>query len=192
LGPEDAPVVVVEFLDFQCPYCRKAWQESLVPLRQRFPKDVRLAIVHLPLEIHTAAKGAAEASVAAGRQRKFWDFHDRLFAHEGPLGRSAFVEIAREIGLDIERFQKDLDDPEVAEIVAKDQQLARRLGVTATPSFFVNGRYRSGFQDPKAMAAIVEKELELAMEKVSSGVARAEVFDAIMRDAVPETDFPNP
>jgi protein-disulfide isomerase len=192
LGPKDAPVVVVEFLDFQCPYCRKAWQESLVPLRQRFPKDVRLAVVHLPLEIHSAAKGAAEAAVAAGRQRNFWDFHDRLFAHEGALGRSAFVEIARQIGLDIDRFQKDLDNPEIADVVAKDVQLARRLGVTATPGFFINGKFYPGFQDPKAMAAIVEKELEVAMEKIAKGVPRAEVFQAIMQDAVPEAEFPNP
>jgi protein-disulfide isomerase len=192
LGPKDAPVVVVEFVDFQCPYCRKAWQESLVPLRQRFPKDVRLAIVHLPLEIHTAARGAAEAAVAAGRQGKFWDFHDRLFSREGSLGRSVFVEIAREIGLDVDRFQKDLDNPEVAEIVAKDVQLARRVGVRATPGFFINGKFYPGFQQSKAMAAIVEKELELAMEKIAAGVPRAEVFAAIMRDAVPEAEFPNP
>jgi protein-disulfide isomerase len=192
LGPADAPVVVVEFVDFQCPYCKKAGRDALPELRKRFPEDVRIVIRHLPLELHSAARAAARASVAAANQGKFWDFHDRLVSHEGTLGRSTFVDIARDLGLDVDRFQRDLDDPKTDEVVARDIKLARRLGVTGTPSFFINGRFQRGFRSAERLAGLVESELKRAREKRREGVRRADLYEALMADAVPESEFPNP
>lgn len=190
-GPADAPVLIVEFLDFQCPLCRKAWSESVPKVLEKFEKDVRMAVVHLPLEIHVAARGAAEASMAAHRQGKFWAFHDRLIAHEGAMGRSTFVELARELGLDVDRFLRDLDAPETKAKIAADLDLARRLGVDATPSFFVNGRYFKGFQPQKELAAVVEAELAAAKEKIAAGTPREQVLDAVLEGAVGEEQYPN-
>ncbi len=192
LGPDDAPVVVVEFIDFACPYCRKTFVEVLPEIREKYGTDVKIVARHLPLEIHPVAPGAARACVAAGRQAKFWDFHDALFETEGGLGRQKFVEIARELGLDVDRFQRDLDDPEVAQTVEADLALARRLGVQGTPGIFVNGRYVYGAHGFGTYAALIDEELQRASEAIASGTPRAEVHAHLMKDALPESQFPNP
>lgn len=192
LGPDDAPVVIVEFLDFQCPYCRKSHDEALAKIRETYPKEVRLVARHLPLEIHPVAPGAAKASIAAARQGKFWDYHDKLFASETGLGRQRFVDIARELGLDVDTFQKDLDEAEVAAIIDADIALSRQLGVSGTPGFFINGRYLHGAQDFGTMDGIIQEELGRAKEAVASGTARSKVHEHLMKDAFGPDQYPNP
>lgn len=188
-GAEDAPVVIVEFLDFQCPFCRRAHAEVEKILTEH-PEDVRLAVKQLPLEIHIEARGAALATLAAHRQGKFWPMYDRLLTHEGELGRAVFVKWAAEIGLDEAQFLEDMDDPELSASVAEDVRLAAKVGVNGTPAFFVNGRYLSGYK-PGLISTLVDEELAEVAKRVEAGTPKNEVFAAIMDDAIPEAGFPN-
>ena len=190
-GPADALVVVVEFLDFECPFCRKAWTEEVSGLVEAFPGDVRVAVRHLPLEIHPTAESVSRASLAAHRQGKFWPFHERMIGFKGRIGREALLEVAREVGLDVVQFEKDLDDPKIIAQVDEDIRIAHRVGLTGTPSFFVNGRPVRGFQ-PGTLRGVVREELAVAKAHVEQGIPRDKVFEHIMKDAVPESQFPNP
>ena len=158
-GPADAPVVVVAFVDFQCPFCRRAWSEELKPLLAEHERDVALAIRQLPLAIHPSAPGAAKAVLAAANQGKAWEFHDRLLAHDGALGRSHFLEWVKELGMDEAKFLADLDDPATAAAVESDVRLANKVGVTGTPGFFVNGRFLGGALPTDAFSEIIDDEL---------------------------------
>ena len=151
IGPAQAQVVVVEFMDFQCPYCRRAWKNELRQLVEKRKGEVKFAVRNLPLAIHPSARGAAVAALAAHRQGKFWEYHQKLLDEEGEVGRDVFVAFASELGLDKDKFLADLDDPAVAEQVRQDMTLAVRVGVTGTPGFFVNGRYSRGY-DPGEVA----------------------------------------
>ncbi len=191
-GRAEAPVVVVAFVDFQCPFCRRAWKEELSGVLARHPDDVALSVRQLPLPIHNAAEGAARAALAAGKQGKFWQFHDRLLAHEGALGRTNFVGWARELGLDEAAFLAALDDPATAKVVEQDTRLANRVGVDGTPGFFVNGRYVGGYT-PGVLAGVIDEELARAAELArSEGTPPARRFAKDMESAIPESEFPNP
>lgn len=188
-GPADAPVLIVEFIDYQCPYCRKAAAEVEAVLAEH-GSNVRLAVRQLPLEIHFEARGAALAALAAGRQDKFWEYHALLLSKDGELGRDRFVAWAKELGLDEAKFVADLDDRELSTTVAEDIRLAAKVGVTGTPAFFVNGRYLSGFR-PGTMPQLVAEELAVADKKIAAGTPRDKVFAAIMENAIPKAAFPN-
>ncbi len=190
LGPDDAPVEVVELLDFQCPYCRSA-HEELLELRKQHGDDLQLVVRHVPLEIHVAAKGAAKASVAASKQGKFWPYHDAIFAHEGALDRAAFVQMATELGLDAEQFKADLDSTEVSQAVDDDLRLSLKLGVVATPGFFINGRYVSGFR-PGRLGGVIQEELDAAAKLGEDGVSRTEQRSRLMDGALGPERYPNP
>lgn len=189
-GPADAAVTLVAFVDFACPYCRRA-AEALRVLPQRYPNDLRIVFRHLPLPAHRSAEGAARAAVAAERQGKFWPFADRLLTLEKPtLGRDTFLEIARALGLDEARFLTDLDGPDAAARVREDMLHARRLGLDGTPAFFLNGRYVSGFRDLDALAAEVDAELAKTKQLQAEGIPRAELVTTLLaREGSP---LPNP
>ncbi len=189
-GAADAPVEIVGFFDLRCPYCRKAWAQELGVLSRSQPEGIRLAIRQLPLEIHPAAQGAAKATLAAGRQGKFWGMFEKLVTHEGSLGRSDFLGYAEVLGLDREAFLRDLDDPATAAAIAADVDLANRVGVTGTPGLFVNGRYINGFS-PGVLTTMVEQEMAAAQALLDAGVPRDQVVDTLMKDAIPEAEFPN-
>jgi len=192
LGPDDAPLLLVAFIDFECPYCKRVHTESLVKLRERYPKDLRIAVRHYPLVIHQAAEGLARAAVAAHLQGQFWPFYERLMAAKsGAVGRSTFVEIADELGLDRQRFLDDLDAEEVMEVVREDVRLGRRLGVDGTPGFFLNGRYFSGYQPLENMIEKIDLELVDARKREQAGVSRADLLRESLADAIPESSFPN-
>jgi protein-disulfide isomerase len=113
----------------------------------------------MPLDMHKNAMGAHLAAVAAGKQGKFWEFHDRLFANQEQLNLEAYKTYARELGLDVARFEKDLADPEVKKAVEADKAEARFLGVTGTPGFFVNGRFLGGARPFSDFAKAIDAEL---------------------------------
>jgi len=189
LGPVDAPVQLVVFMDYECPFCRRAAQ-AFAELRRRYPEDLRLAVRHLPLPIHRSADGAARAAVAADRQGQFWPFSDRLLAPEvTSLGRGTFLAIARDLHLDEARFIADLDGPDAAATVREDMLLARRLGLDATPGFFLNGRHVSGFRGVDELAAEIDAELLTTKKLLAEGIARSELLATLQRrEAV---QFPN-
>ncbi|HKJ23949.1 MAG TPA: thioredoxin domain-containing protein [Myxococcota bacterium] len=157
-GAADAKVTIVEFSDFQCPYCGRV-KPTLTKLLEEYPDDVRVVYKHLPLSFHKDALPAAKAAVAAGKQGKFWEMHDALFEHQRELGDETYLEIARELGLDVEQFEKDYKSAPVATEVAHDMNEARRLGVTGTPGFFVNGRFASGARPYESFKAMVDQAL---------------------------------
>ncbi|MBK6918513.1 MAG: thioredoxin domain-containing protein [Deltaproteobacteria bacterium] len=188
-GEADAPVVIVAFVDFECPFCRKAWKEELAALLERHRSDVAYSVRQLPLPIHTAARGAAKAALAAGQQGKFWEFHDRLLAHEGAVGRSSFIAWAKELGLDEAAFLAALDDPATEAVVAADEKLAVAVGVNGTPGYFVNGRYLGGFV-PGTLSGVVDEELARATS-LAATTPKSKRFATDMAEAIPESEFPN-
>ena len=190
LGPADAPVTLVAFMDYECPYCRRA-AAAFTELPRRYPDDLRIVFRHLPLPIHRAADGAARAAFAADRQGQFWAYTARLLAPEVTgLGRGTFLELARALGLDEARFLADLDSQEAAAHVREDMLHARRLGLDATPGFFLNGRYINGFRGVDALAADIDAELALTRKLLAEGTPRAELADTLLaREGSP---LPNP
>jgi len=126
-GPEDAKVTIVEFSDFQCPYCQRG-ANVVESVLKDYPNDVRLVFKHLPLGFHQHAQPAARASLAAGRQGKFWEMHDMLFKNQRSLGEEAYVKFAGDLGLDVEKFKADYADPKIAELVADDNAQAKKIG----------------------------------------------------------------
>src|SRR5262249_39714286 len=137
-GRKQAPVTVVEFSDFQCPFCRRA-ADLIAEVRARYGAEVRVVFRNFPLPYHNSAHLAAEASLAAHEQGKFWEMHDQLFAHQTTLDRAAIDGFARELGLDLARFDAALDHGKFAAAVNADL-LAGGPFVEGTPTLFVNGR----------------------------------------------------
>jgi 2-hydroxychromene-2-carboxylate isomerase len=168
-GPEDAPLTLVEYADFECPFCARATGVSR-ELRDRFGSDVRYAFRHLPLpDVHPHAELAARAAVAADHQGRFWDMHDTLFEHQDQLELEDLVGYAAELGLDAERFVRDLDHPETLARIRSDVASAEASGARGTPTFFVNGRRHVGPHDAASLAQ------GLAAERMGSGGTDSEV-----------------
>ncbi len=161
-GPRTAPVTVVEFSDFQCPYCRRI-NPTLDRLRETYGDKVRVAFKQLPLSsIHAQAQKAAEATLCAREQGKFWQMHDALFADQQKLGVDQLKARAAGLGLDSERFDRCLDAGEQRGAVLADAGAARALGLGSTPTILVNGRAveLSGGTSPyDQIAAVIDDEL---------------------------------
>ncbi|HXG33912.1 MAG TPA: thioredoxin domain-containing protein [Bryobacteraceae bacterium] len=138
-GAGSAPVEVVEFADFECPFCRKA-QPVVLRALSRWQGKLRLVLRHFPLPRHPHAFQAAVAAVCAERQGQLWEYRRALFEHSGPLDEAALLSLAEAHGLRAAEFAQCLKDPTAAERVQRDIELGRRAGVAATPTFFVNGR----------------------------------------------------
>ncbi len=154
-GPNDAIVTVVEYGDFECPYCGQA-EKTIRELLGSFDTDLRYVWRHLPLnDVHTHAQLAAEASEAAAEQGRFWEFYDRLFADQSALGSAALIASAEAIGLDTDRFSEELRHHEYAGRVAEDVASADESGVTGTPTFFINGRRYQGAYDIDTLRSVV-------------------------------------
>ena len=140
LGPEHAPVVLVEYGDFECPNCKQA-VPAVEILLHRFEEQVRFAYRHFPLtDVHPHAFTAAEAAECAGAQGKFWEMHAKLFEHQAHLDRKHLVRYADDLGLDVARFSAELDDEVYRQRVLEHLESGQRNGVRGTPGFFVNGR----------------------------------------------------
>jgi protein-disulfide isomerase len=138
-GPAQAAVAIIEYGDFECPTCKQAAAAAALLVR-RFPGQVCLAYRHFPLEgLHSHALGAAEAAEAAGRQGRFWDMHDLLFAHQPCLGRRRLLELAGRLQLDLPQFRTELAGHSHVARIRADLERGRKAGVRSTPGLFVNG-----------------------------------------------------
>jgi protein-disulfide isomerase len=137
-GSEARNIVLVEFSDFQCPFCAKA-HDTLKQFMKEHGNEVTLVYKHLPLDIHPEAFPAAQASWAAGRQNKFWEYHDLLFTNQKKLGDAFYQEAAQQLSLNLEKFNQDRQSPASTEAVSADQKLGETLGITGTPFFLMNG-----------------------------------------------------
>jgi protein-disulfide isomerase len=155
-GPEDAPVTIVEYGDFECPYCGRA-EPVMRELLSDFGGDVRYVWRHLPLtDVHPHAELAAEAAEAAGAQGRFWEMHDLLLEHQDALRFDDLIGYAEQLGLDVDRFRDDLLNHRYAGRVARDVDSADASGVSGTPTFFINGRRRQGAYDIATLEAAVK------------------------------------
>jgi len=157
-GNPDAKLAIVEFSDFQCPFCSRV-TPTLEQIEREYGDDVRIVFKHLPLSMHPQAPAAHAAAEAAHRQGKFWEMHDLIFADQKNMSPERYVEYAKRIGLDVERFEKDVASQEVKRKVESDVAEAARLGVMSTPGFFVNGRYLRGAQPFSAFKVLIDEEL---------------------------------
>ena len=168
-GPDVAPITIVEFSDFQCPFCARV-EPTLKQIEDRYKGRVRIVWKNMPLtSIHENAAGAALAAEAAGRQGKFWEFHDRLFADQEKLGPDDLRQHARDLQLDMSRFEADVRDAQKK--IDADVAEADALGVMSTPSIFVNGRFISGAQPFENFAKIIDEELSKSNLPVPSSSA---------------------
>jgi protein-disulfide isomerase len=159
LGPANARVTLVEFSDFQCPYCAEAVLKLNAVLKA-FPNDVKLIFKQYPLDIHSHAAQAAAAALAAHRQGKFWQLHDAMFADRTHLSRPAILALAGKVGLDVKRFQQDWDSPAVKQAVARDQADGDKIGVDSTPTVYIDGQRYNGSLALDAIRPIIEKEIK--------------------------------
>jgi Na+/H+ antiporter NhaA len=165
-GPRDAPVTIVEYGDFECPYCGRA--EPVIRELLRDYGDIAYVWRHLPLtDVHSHAQLAAEASAAADRQGRFWELHDRLLDDQDALRPRDLIRHAEELGLDVERFESDLRDHRGAARVARDVDSADLSGVSGTPTFFINGRRHYGPYDIETLSKVAR----LAGARVAAAAA---------------------
>ncbi|HWC97311.1 MAG TPA: thioredoxin domain-containing protein [Candidatus Sulfopaludibacter sp.] len=163
-GPEKAAITLVEFSDFQCPYCAKAIKE-LDTVLKAYPTQVKLIFKQFPLDSHGQALGAAEAAIAAHQQGKFWQMHDALFASRTNLARPSLLAIATKLGLDMKKFTADLDSPVTRKTVDRDELDGEKAGVEGTPTVFINGQRYNGSLDPQAMKGVLDAELKKVAQK---------------------------
>ncbi|MFL5888267.1 MAG: Na+/H+ antiporter NhaA [Solirubrobacteraceae bacterium] len=156
-GPDEAPVTLLEYGDFECPYCGQA-ESAVRELLRSFGADLRYAFRHLPLaDVHPNAQMAAEASEAAAAQGRFWEMHDALFDHQDALTPAALRRYAQDLGLDVERFWDEVRTREHAPRVAEDVRSADESGVAGTPTFFINGRRHQGAYDVDTLTTAVRR-----------------------------------
>jgi protein-disulfide isomerase len=163
-GPKDAPVTIVVFSDYQCPYCARL-EPLLMQVSDKYSKKVKLVIKNFPLtSIHPFAYKAAAAALAADAQGKFWEFNDRLVANYNAINDAKIQEIANELKLDMERFNSAIKDTSIQKLIARDIEEGREAGVEGIPAVFVNGRLpkESSIQ---GIEALIEAELQKEKKK---------------------------
>ena len=162
LGPASAPVTIVEFSDFQCPFCQRV-APTLKRVRDAYGDRVRIVWKDFPLtSIHPQAFKAAEAAQCAREQGKFWEYHDRLFGNQQALQVESLKKYAADAGLDAAKFASCLDTAKYAERVQAQMGVGAKLGVNSTPAVFINGRLLTGAQPYETFVAVIDEELERA------------------------------
>ena len=161
-GLETAPVTIVKFEDFQCPFCKQV-QPIFAELLSRYNGKIRVVHKDLPLDsIHPQARPAAEAARCAQEQQKFWDYHDKLYASAPSFAPAELKTYAQEVGLDLALFDRCLTAGKYKELVQNNLMQGAKLGITGTPTFFINGREVSGAQPMEAFTSIIDEELSQA------------------------------
>jgi protein-disulfide isomerase len=177
-GPADAPVVLVEYTDYQCPYCTRI-QPTLDELMERYDGKLVHVFKNLPLPMHAQAQLAASAALCAQDQGKFWELHDWLFANQRSLSRESIVEAAGNLGMDTEVFASCIDQGKYAERVKAETAEAQSYGITGTPGFLINGRVITGARPIEMFESVIDDELarlgvELPPKKAAAEAANEE------------------
>lgn len=161
-GASEQKIVLLEFSDFQCPYCAEA-HSRLKQFMANHQHDVTLVYKHLPLSaIHAEAMPSAKAAWAAGQQGKFWQYHDALFDQQKKLGEALYVETAKKLNLDLEKFNRDRNGDAASQAIQQDIAIAQKIGITGTPFFVMNGEAFSG--------AVELSDLEDVLTRVSKSL----------------------
>lgn len=159
LGPDNAPITIVEFSDFQCPFCRRFYAETYRALLDAYPGKIRFVYRDLPLtSIHPEAMPAAVAAACANEQNAYWPYHDKLFGSEN-LGQDVYIKYASDLKLDMTAFQECIGSDRHNEAINADADFAIKLGVNSTPTFFINGLAVVGAQPLSVFQQVIDKEL---------------------------------
>jgi protein-disulfide isomerase len=159
-GPKDAPIVIVEFSDFQCPFCQRWHDQVYESLMAAYPGQIRFVYRNLPLtQIHSQAMSAAEASLCAGEQDAYWQYHEKLFANSDALNDDLYASLASELELDVTAFEACMSGHQYQADIQADMQFAIDLGVQSTPTFFINGLAIVGAQPLSAFQQVIDREL---------------------------------
>lgn len=177
-------VTIVEFSDFQCPYCGKLG-ETLEELAREYHQDVKLVFKQFPLPMHAQAEPAARAALAAHLQGKFWEVHDKLFLNQQALSDDDLESYARAAGVDVARWRQDFGSDALRQHVRDELELGRKLEIRSTPTFYVNGRFFKGAQAADQVRAILEEELAAARKLLDAGAKREELYARFLH-AAPE------
>jgi protein-disulfide isomerase len=188
-GGQSPKVTLIEFSDFQCPYCSRA-KNTLDELLKIYKDNLEISFKHFPLPFHTNATAAALAAVAADQQGKFWPMYDKLFANQQNLDPPNLEKYAQEVGLDMAKFKADSADPKTKAVVEADMKQASQFGVQGTPSFFVNGRAFSGAYPLESFQMVIDEEIKKADAKLQAGTPRAELYATIIKDGLAKKETP--
>jgi protein-disulfide isomerase len=184
-------VTIVEFSDFECPFCGRL-AANLAALAQRYPDDVRLVFKQFPLPMHQRAEPAARATIAAHAQGKFWEMHDALFTNRNKLGDRDLEAHARQGGLDVEKWTADFAAQGTLDRVRADAAIGRAAKVESTPTFFLNGRKVTGAKDVEELARLVEEERAAANRLIEAGAKRSEIYARFMHAVAPAAEKEKP
>jgi protein-disulfide isomerase len=157
-GPGDAPVTIVEFVDYECPHCREA-QTFLHQVTDAYPRQVRLFFKQFPLGGHTMARTAAEAAMAAHKQGKFWPYNDKVWPKSDVLTAAVLEQIAKDVGLDVARWRTDMASDAIKNWVSQDKSDGVAMGINSTPTIYINGRRYSGRHDLESISDWIDEEL---------------------------------
>ena len=162
LGNKDAPVTIVSFEDYQCPYCGRAFQQTFPLLKKDYVDTgkVKMVFRDYPLPFHPNAEPAAEASECAHEQGKFWEYHDALFENQQNLGTELYLQLAEKLKLDTNKFKQCIESGKYKQEVQDDFSYGSQVGVSGTPTFFVNGIMLVGAQPYQAFQQVIEAELK--------------------------------
>lgn len=163
-GKADAPVTIVEFSDFQCPFCSRG-AETIEQVKKKYgPNKVRIAFKHFPLPMHPEARPASEASQCIYEQNpdKFWKFHDLLFENQQAMSTEDLNKYAKQSGADMDKFKECFEGKKYAELVQSDLSYGEKIGVKSTPTFFINGQLVSGALPIESFSEIIDEELKAA------------------------------
>lgn len=161
LGKEDAPVTMIEFSDYQCPFCGRFFTQTLPSIKSKYIDTGKVKFVYrdFPINIHPEAEPAAIAANCAGKQGKYFEFHDKIFENQQQLSATNYKKWATELKLDLNQWDDCLKDPAQLQEVQKDLSDGSRVGVQGTPAFFIGGRLISGAQPYTVFEAAIEQEL---------------------------------
>lgn len=158
LGNPDAPITIVEFSDFQCPFCQRGGN-TVKDLQRKYPNDVRIVFKHYPLPFHQEAPAASRAAMAAGEQGKFWEFHNLVFDNQKALSRADLEKYAQQLKLNMPKFKEALDSGKYKKVVDDDLALGQEVTVQGTPTMFLNGERVSNPTDFGVISAMIDKKL---------------------------------
>ena len=192
-GPADALVTIIEYSDFQCPFCSRV-NPTMKQIKETYPKDVRIVFRQLPLSFHDRARPAAKAALAAAQQGKFWEMHDLLFTNQKALDDKSLETYASQIpGINLDQWKKDLADPKLETMVKEDETIAGKFGANGTPAFFVNGRFLSGAQPFEEFDKLIKEEKVKAEKFIADKkVAKDKAYDEMIKGFETELKVPPP
>jgi protein-disulfide isomerase len=191
-GPADALVTMVIFSDFQCPFCSRV-EPTVNGLMEKYKGDLRVVWKNNPLPFHQDAGPAATLALEAhaqGGDKKFWEAHELLFANQKALGRSDLEGYAKQLGLNVKKVQSAIDGNTYKTRIEADQAIARSLGASGTPSFFINGKSLRGAQPQPAFEKVIDAELATAKAKVAAGTPKARLYEEIIKNGADKPAAP--